>query len=178
MNILWDNKNFSHYTTPKMNFTMVQFFSRPKKWNYFKTISASVFTFLVWREQHHPAHLARKLSQRWKLTFMDSARVCVRVDWREDGVELIKYRLYTCTKCIMLIMHTIKIENPQSSCISHTLANTLTDSLSAEFDIYNGDKHIKYAANCTDRKLSQCSAIIFFMRMSHRIRQYQLKKNL
>ena len=36
----------------------------------------------------------------------------------------------------------------------------------------------KYAANCTGSKLSQCSAIIFLMRMYHRIRQYQLKKNL
>ena len=36
----------------------------------------------------------------------------------------------------------------------------------------------KYAANCTGSKLSQCSAIIFLMRMSHRIRQYQLKKIL
>ena len=33
-------------------------------------------------------------------------------------------------------------------------------------------KEEKYAANCTGSKLSQCSAIIFLMRMSHRIRQY------
>ena len=38
--------------------------------------------------------------------------------------------------------------------------------------------HLKYAANCTGSKLSQCSAIIFSMRLSHRIRQYQLQKNL
>ena len=36
----------------------------------------------------------------------------------------------------------------------------------------------KYAANCTGSKLSQCSAIIFLMKMSLRIRQYQLKKSL
>ena len=31
---------------------------------------------------------------------------------------------------------------------------------------------VKYAANCTGSKFSQCSAIILFMRPSHRIRQY------
>ena len=40
------------------------------------------------------------------------------------------------------------------------------------------DQLKRYAANCTGSKLSQCSAIIFLMRMSHRIRKYQLRKNL
>ena len=34
--------------------------------------------------------------------------------------------------------------------------------------------YIKYAANCTGSKLSQCTALIFLMRLSHRFRQYQL----
>ena len=37
--------------------------------------------------------------------------------------------------------------------------------------------NLRYAANCTGSKLSQCCAIVFLMRMSYRIRQYQLKKN-
>ena len=49
--------------------------------------------------------------------------------------------------------------------------------LSNEYSLPNKVNY-KYAANCTGSKLSQCSAIIFLMRMSHRIRQYQLKKNL
>ena len=44
--------------------------------------------------------------------------------------------------------------------------------------VYTLDDELRYAANCTGSKLSQCSAIIFLMRMSHPIRQYQLKKNL
>ena len=34
----------------------------------------------------------------------------------------------------------------------------------------------KYTANCTGKNLSQCSALLFLMRLSHLIRQYQLQK--
>ena len=33
--------------------------------------------------------------------------------------------------------------------------------------------YTEYAANCTGSKLAQCSAIIFLIRLSHRIRQHQ-----
>ena len=49
---------------------------------------------------------------------------------------------------------------------------------SKKYNPYYTKLNVIYPANCTGSKLSQCSAIIFFMRMSHRIRQYQLKKNL